>query len=411
MPKGARPESLIKAVVPSPLEHGYRTSGKLCLHEDEVGRKTIGLYERGTKKVAPIPECTVHHPEINKLVERLFGFGKKLPAPFYQHTKKSFQAGRLKFVVIRYSPETKEFGLVISHTGVDREELKTWAAGLKLAHVSLYESELKPEDDDLVMARETSYLAGPRTFRFQIGSSTFHIDPMAFFQANHSLAGKFIETIAGWHKGQSLLDLYGGFGTYSFQASPGFERLTVVEANPHSIASAEEFKNRNTLSQVETKALSVEEFLKAFLKKDEAAAVSDIIINPPRTGITRTVIESLRSPRFQKLERLTYVSCDLTTLKRDLREILKDGLFVMEEALPFDMFPQTEHIETVVRLRRVAKESGSSEKKPFPSAPRDRGSNSSRERPSSRIDRENRSGRSLSRRGASRSGTPGKPKA
>lgn len=352
LPKTLPISDSIKAVVASPLEHGYRTSGKLCLHEDELGRKAIGLYERGSKKVFSIPECTVHHPEINKLVERLFGFGKKLPAPFYQHNKKSFQEARLKFVIIRYSPETKEFGLVISHTGVAREELQNWALSLRLPNVSLYESRLKPADGDLVMARETSYLAGPRTFRMQLNSSIFAIDPIAFFQANHSLAGHFIETIADWHEGDVLLDLYGGFGTYSFKASAKFQKVTLVEANPHSVASAEEFKGRNAIGQVETKALSVEEFLKGFLKGTEASRVSDVIINPPRTGISRAVIEGLCSPKFNKVERLTYVSCDLTTLKRDLRELTKDACYEIVEALPFDMFPQTEHIETVVRMKR-----------------------------------------------------------
>lgn len=353
LPGGANPQLTIKPLVPSPQEQGYRTSAKLCLHEDELGRKSIGLYERGSKKVVAIPECTVHHPELNKIIERVFGFGKKLPAPFYHHTKKAFQPARLKFVVLRYSPDTKEFGLVLSHTGVDRGELKAWANSLRLPHLSFYETELKAEDGDLVMTRNTSYLAGPETFRFQIGPDLFHIDPIAFFQANHSLANSFIETIAAWHQGERLLDLYGGFGTYSFKASSRFQFVHLVEANPHSIASAEEFKKRSVLNSVETKAQSVEDFLKAFLKSKELFGVSDIIVNPPRTGLSKRVIDGLRSPAFTALERLTYVSCDLITLKRDLRELIREGLFQIHEIIPFDMFPQTDHVETVVRLKRT----------------------------------------------------------
>lgn len=363
LPGGTSPDTAIHTVIPSPLEQGYRTSGKLCLHEDELGRRSIGLYERGSKKVVSIPECTVHHPEINRIVERLFGFGKKLPAPLYHHGKKQFQGGRLKFVVVRYSPDTREFGLVISHTGVDRAELKAWAQSLNLSNASFYESELKPEDGDLVVARNTSHLAGPETFRFQIGTNIFQIDPIAFFQANHSLAHRFIETIAAWHQGDQLLDLYGGFGTYSFEAYRNFQAVQIIEANPHSIASADDYIKRAAVSSVETKAVSVEDFFKTFLKSKDVAKVSDIIINPPRTGLSPRVIEGLRASAFSGVERLSYVSCDLTTLKRDLRELIRDGRYQIAEVIPFDMFPQTEHVETLVRLTK-----GTQPKHPRPTA-------------------------------------------
>lgn len=354
LPQSTRPDA-IQAAIASPAEHGYRTSAKLCLHEDELGRRSIGLYERNSKKVVDIPQCTVHHPEINRLLEKIFGFGKKLPAKLYQHNKKGFQEGRLKFIVLRYCPETRDFGLVISHSGVDREALKAWAAQLNLNHVSFYETELTAADEDLVMARNLAHLAGPKTFRFRIGPHDFQIDPIAFFQANFSLVNTFIDTIAAAHAGDLLLDLYGGFGTYSFKAGSGFRKVYVVEANPHSLQSAEELAKREGLTNIHCSATSVEDFLKSMLKKPEAREVTDIIVNPPRSGLSRHVIESLSAPAFERLQRLTYVSCDLMTLKRDLREIVKSGRFVIESAVPFDMFPQTDHVETVVRLVKAAK--------------------------------------------------------
>ncbi|MBC7533267.1 MAG: class I SAM-dependent RNA methyltransferase [Oligoflexus sp.] len=352
LPKTSKPESILDTV-PSPSEHGYRSSGKLCLHEDELGRRSIGLYARGSKKVVDIPQCTVHHPEINRLVEKMFGFGKKLPAKLYQHNKKGFQADRLKFIVVRYCPETREFGVIVAHSGVDREALKAWVSGLSFAHVSFYESELKAADEDLVVARNVNHLAGPKTFRLRIGHHDFQIDPGAFFQANFSLVPSFIDTIAAPHHGDLLLDLYGGFGTYSFKAAPRFKKVFVVEANPHSIESANELLIREKFANVQTSASSVEDFLKSILKKAEAKNVTDIIINPPRTGLSRHVIEALKAPAFDQLKRVTYVSCDLVTLKRDLREIVRSGEFVIESVVPFDMFPQTEHIENVVRLLKI----------------------------------------------------------
>ncbi len=357
LPREAKAENAIAPLVPSPAEQGYRTSGKLCLHEDELGRRSIGLYERGSKKVVAIPQCTVHHPEINKLVEKLFGFGKALPAKLYQHTKKQFQAERLKFVTVRYSPETREFGVIVSHTGVAREALVAWAEAQRIAGVSFYESLLKPDDEDLVLSRDVSHLAGPKTFRFRIADLDFQIDPVAFFQANASLAPDFIKTIAAPHAGGVLVDLYGGFGTYSLQTVERFQKVFGVEANPHSIESAIEHSKRRGLKNVLFTVSSVEDYVKGMNKGDKdkprAEEVTDIIVNPPRTGLSPQVVRGLLAPGLNKLERLTYVSCDLQTLKRDLRELVRNGVYRIEAVLPFDMFPQTDHIETVVRLKRT----------------------------------------------------------
>ncbi|MBC7661249.1 MAG: class I SAM-dependent RNA methyltransferase [Chitinophagaceae bacterium] len=353
MSKNAAAETAIVATAPSPSEHGYRTSGKLCLHEDELGRRSIGLYERGSKKVVDIPECSVHHPEINKLVQKLFGFGKKLPAKLYQHNKKGFQPNRLKFIVIRYCPDTREFGLILSHTGVDRTALKAWAAAINLPQTSLYESEMSPADEDLVVARSVNHLAGPETFRYRIGAHDFNIDPIAFFQANFSLVPAFIEAITAPHAGNVLLDLYGGFGTYSFSAAAKFRKVWTVEANPHSIRSAQELIDRMKVSNVQTSATSVEDFLKTIIKSPDAQSVTDIIVNPPRTGLSRHVIEGLKAPAFKELKRVTYVSCDLLTLQRDLRELVRSGHYKIDQVLPFDMFPQTDHIENIVRLLKL----------------------------------------------------------
>jgi 23S rRNA (uracil1939-C5)-methyltransferase len=166
-----------------------------------------------------------------------------------------------------------------------------------------------------------------------------------------------------------------------------------VEANPHAVASAREWATLSGAHQVTAHALSVEDFFKTALGKEDAGRVTDIIINPPRTGLSRAVITGLRSLNFKALSRLTYVSCDLETLKRDLRELNRDGHFVIEEVIPFDMFPQTDHIETVVRLRR-AKMRVSVQRRPFPSASADRLSNSSRVPRAPRTGQGNRNRRS-----------------
>ena len=119
-------ETVIKATVASTEPMGYRISSKLCLHADEMGRESIGLYQQKSKTVLDIPNCPVHHPEIDKIIRKMFRQKIQKPAPFYNHNKKVFQVRRLKFITVRFNPQSQAYGIVFSHTGVERSLLLAW---------------------------------------------------------------------------------------------------------------------------------------------------------------------------------------------------------------------------------------------------------------------------------------------
>lgn len=350
VPSGQSEDAVIHPVVPSPLEFKYRTSAKLCLNEDAEGQRSIGLYERARKKVIDIPQCPVHHPDINKLVQKLFGKRAVLPAPFYSHAKRSFQSGCFKFVTVRYCPETESFGVVISHTGIAGEDLERWTATLHLKNIALYESILKKEDHDLVISRKVKHLAGDKLFKFALGSEVFLLDPMAFFQANYSLIVPFVEHITQGLEGEILWDLYGGYGAYSFAARAHFKKVDLVETNTKAIAAAKEVAKNVGFSHLTAVCQSAETFLADKIKQPAPSGVTDIIVNPPRSGLSQEVTAALTHKKWSRLKRLHYVSCNVETLARDLRFLTTKGDFKVESIVPFDLFPQTDHIETVVKL-------------------------------------------------------------
>ncbi len=350
VPAGKNMEDIIQAIVPSTAEFGYRSSSKLCLNEDELGRRSIGLYARGTKKVVDIPGCPIHHPAINKLIQRLFGPGQPVPAAFYQHSKKGFQPARLKFITIRYSPEADTFGLILSHTGVPRADLEAWAQKLRMPQLSIYESLLNREDEDLVISRTVKHLAGDPIFTYVLDGRRYPLDPMAFFQANYSLVSTFIQHIVDRLAGEELLDLYGGFGTYTMAAASSFKKIQLVEANPHATEAAGKVAREAGLNQVQCTAAAVEDVLKKMLKAGASRKVTHMIVNPPRGGLSPQVLSALSQSGWENLQRLHYVSCNIETLQRDLQLLTRQG-FEVETITPFDMFPQTEHIELVAKLR------------------------------------------------------------
>jgi 23S rRNA (uracil1939-C5)-methyltransferase len=342
----------LSPVTASPAELGYRTSTKLCLSEDDFGRRSVGLYERGTKTVVAIPACPVHHPAVNALVLRLVGERARLPAPFYRHAKRGFQAGKLKFLTVRYCPETDAFGVVVSHTGVAREDLARWAVEVAQPNVSIYEAMLVKEDDDLILTEKATHLAGPPDLPFTVGGRTFRLSPLAFFQANFALNDRFVEHVTAGAEGDTLLDLYGGFGAYGLHAAAHFKKVHLVDANAHAIQAAQRAAAAFGIKTAVASRDPVEVFLDRRLNADERRAVTHAIVNPPRGGLSAKVRDQLASDRLPNLQSLTYVSCNLETLRRDLVHLTAGGRYEVRSVVPFDMFPQTDHLELVVKLVR-----------------------------------------------------------
>jgi 23S rRNA (uracil1939-C5)-methyltransferase len=182
----------IAPVVKSPLQSGYRTSAKLALHQDNFARRTSGIYQRGSKDVVDIAECPVHAPEINQIVEKIFRSSGTLPFDFYNHSKKTFQEGCLKFVTVRVGSATKQAGVIISHTGVNEKELKAWVERSFPKTLSVWSSLLTKDDRDLILSSKLTHLAGSELLNFKIGGFHFDLHPAAFFQANSSLTAEFI---------------------------------------------------------------------------------------------------------------------------------------------------------------------------------------------------------------------------
>jgi 23S rRNA (uracil1939-C5)-methyltransferase len=345
----------LRKVVPSPSPLAYRSSVKLCLHEDSLGRWSIGLYKQGTKQVVPIPGCPAHVPGLNKLADKIFALPGKVPAPFYNHKGRSFQRGRLKFLTLRQGGaegRLEEQAIILSHTGVDPDAMREWLKAVGLAKLCAYHTTLTPEDGDDVIGRQVEHLSGPTQFRMELAGHTYRLEPMAFFQANYGLSHALIEAAGAFEGGGDvLLDLYGGFGAYSFPLAGKFERIYVVDGNAAAIHAANEKARAEGVANLEARAMTCEAFLDG-MPDEVARRVTHVIVNPPRSGLSQRVVRRLDRRNFPRLKAIHYVSCNPETLARDIAALTagKMGSLRLKSAQPFDMFPQTEHVEVVARL-------------------------------------------------------------
>src|ERR1700691_3704964 len=185
-------------------------------------------------------------------------------------------------------------------------------------------------------------LYGPGFLEYTAGEISYRVGHFSFFQVNRFLVEELGRQVVEREEGGRLaIDLFAGVGFFSIPLAKRFARVLAVESNPAAARDLE--TNMRGKGSIEVRSAEVEQFLKRNKERPEL-----LVLDPPRAGMTPESIERLGRLRP---ERITYVSCEPPTLARDLVLLGKAGYDCTEVHL-FDLFPQTFHMETVVRLRK-----------------------------------------------------------
>ena len=190
--------------------------------------------------------------------------------------------------------------------------------------------------------RDRMELFGPGFIETEARGVKFRVGHFSFFQVNSFLVDEMVQEVVDHDPGGRLaLDLYAGVGLFSAPLAKRYERVIAVESNPAATRDLE--SNVRGQGAIEVRTASVEKFLDRFKERPQF-----VVLDPPRAGMEPGAAQRLARVGAA---RITYVSCDPPTLARDLKLICAAGYEIADVHI-FDLFPQTFHMETVVRLRR-----------------------------------------------------------
>jgi 23S rRNA (uracil1939-C5)-methyltransferase len=273
-------------VIASPKEFGYRSRAQWHL---DTSHKRIGYFRRGSHDVIDIESCPILVPELEKTLHGL--------------------------------RETIDWSAIWG----DRAQIE--AASGDEAQVSVYGAELVERTDEISFTA-----AGERYF----------YSAQSFFQGNQFLIERLIENAVGDSTGERALDLYCGVGLFSLPLAKRFAQVIGVEGNESAIDFAEKNAGNARLHNIKFIRGGVEDFLYETNLED----TDFVLLDPPRAGTEKGVIEALGK---MKPKNISYVSCEPSILARDLR-ILLDAGYKLDSITALDLFPQTHHVETIVRL-------------------------------------------------------------
>lgn len=351
----------VEELVPSPRAAGYRNRAKLMptylaptstpgRNRNSIG---LGLYKPGTHVVFDIPHCPIHLPLINEVAKHVRNLVRNCGIPLYDEFT---GRGELRAVVIRASERTNEALVGFVTRGAECPGLEDLALALH-SSASLAPSitgvvqNVNGTPGNAIFGPESRTLAGKPTMTEHVRGIDFPLGLTSFFQANTEvaeLAYQEIEQALAPRESDTFLDLYCGVGAIGLCAARAAGRIIGVEESAEAIDRAREAAICVGIATAQYHAARVEEISPELLAPHSPVGRLLAAINPPRKGVSENVLRRIAE---SNVERMAYLSCNPKSLVRDVSSLESLG-FVAVAITPFDMFPQTDQVETLAILER-----------------------------------------------------------
>lgn len=345
--------SLQPVTIPVPIassrRFGYRARVKLAVQRVK-GKTVIGLYRPESHEVIDASACPVHPPQINKLVAFLKQAIDQLQIAPYDEVH---DTGQLRYLDIRYSFWQRRTLLTLvtrrMHFPQVRELTRT--LGRRFPElVGVVQNINDTPGGNGIWGERFHPLRGRDSLLEQFGHLRLHSPADAFTQVNPFVAHKLYETALEWAglSGKEIaLDLYCGIGPIALYLASRAKLVIGIDDNARAIRVAKENARRNGYHNTRFFAGDAARKLKE--TTFSLAQIDCIVVNPPRKGLSPEAFSALVGTRAL---RLLYVSCEPRSLARDLDQLSQAGYQVVK-VQPFDMFPQTDKVETLVLLDKT----------------------------------------------------------
>ena len=306
----------------------YRNRTRMKVHT--LGEFAIGYYRFRSHELLPVSECPISSPLINQALAKIWELGR---------------TGNIRGVEeIEFFADADDQRLLIELFAADphsADVLRTAEAiGAAMPEVAGVWAFRRQRDEEAPPS-EGTLLSGDRALTYRTAHNDYRVSGGAFFQTNRHLTDALVSLVCDEEHGTLALDLYAGVGLFSLALAKSFDKVTAAEIAP---TSADDL-HANAPRNVKAVRATAEDFLQRNPPKQRPDLV---VVDPPRGGLGKRVTDALA--RLAPT-RIIYVSCDPTTLARDLHALLGAGYKVSELHL-VDLFPQTFHMESVVKLSR-----------------------------------------------------------
>lgn len=325
----------------------YRCKVQAAFSKDRTGIIS-GVYQSTSHRIVPIDSCMIEDTEADEIIVTIRKLLKSFKLKPYDEKQTS---GFLRHVLVRKGFYTGQIMVVLVTATSIFPSCRSFINALLKKHpdITTIVQNINDKSTNLILGDKSITLYGDGYIEDSISYFYFRISPRSFYQVNPimttKLYSKAIEymSLSGT---ETVIDTYCGTGTIGILASKNAKNVIGVELNADAICDAKFNARRNGIENIEFYTADASDFMVEMAKMGKTADV--VIMDPPRAGSDERFMRSVvtLSP-----EKIVYISCNPETLSRDLNYFVKNG-YNVRRIQPFDMFPHTNHIETVVLLNR-----------------------------------------------------------
>ena len=330
------------------MEHPYHYRGKVqaAFGTDGRGRIISGVYQSGSHRIVCVDDCLLEDETADRIIVDIRRMMPRFKMTAYDERRCS---GFLRHVLVRRSFTTGEVMVVLVAATAVFPLKKPFLAALREAHPEITTVVLNINDavTPLVLGKREIVLFGPGYIEDELCGLMFRISPASFYQVNPAQTQRLYETaidFAGLTGRERVLDAYCGTGTIGLAAAQRAASVAGVELNRDAVRDAIVNARRNGIQNAWFTCADAGDFMVAAAREGERCDV--VFLDPPRAGASPAFLSALLQ---LAPARVVYVSCNPETLARDLG-VLRAGGYRVRCIQPVDMFPHTEHVETVCLL-------------------------------------------------------------
>ena len=327
----------------------YRNKLHRTFGRDRKGNVICGTYQEGTHRIVPVEECLIEDQKSQQIVLTIRDLLKSFKIKTYDEDT---GYGLLRHVLVRRGFKTGEIMVVLVLSSPIMPSKNNFVKALRKVHPEITTVVINVNDKhtSMILGEKETVIYGKGFIRDELCGCMFRLSPKSFYQVNpvqtEILYRKAIE-FAGLTGKEEVIDAYCGIGTIGMVAAKSAKNVLGIELNADAVRDARINAKENKIGNIEFRQGDAGEFMLAMAAKGLKTDV--VFMDPPRAGSDVKFLSSL-----VKLgpKRVVYVSCNPVTLERDLKYLVKHG-YEVKKIQPVEMFPFTEHVETIVSLEII----------------------------------------------------------
>ena len=322
----------------------YRNKSQYPVGTSAEGKRITGFYAGKSHDIIDNRKCLISPENDSVILDTVLDFMDRNGIAAYDEKSGT---GLVRHILIRKAFATGEIMVCLILNGRKLPEAERLTAELiKIEGVKSVCLNVNTKRTNVILGEEVIPLYGEPFITDRIGNLSFRISPLSFYQVNPVQTKKLYDAVreaAALTGKETVLDLYCGIGTIGLYLAPDAEKVIGVEIVPAAVKDAKENAERNGIGNAVFYEGAAEEMTADLPKAD------CIVLDPPRKGCEEKLLTAVleKAP-----EKIIYVSCNPSTLARDLKILCAES-YRPERVRPFDMFPQSSHVECVTLMSRA----------------------------------------------------------